>query len=621
MKNHRLHPIPLLLPISLSLPISHSRPLPFSFPFPLPLPFPLLRSLLLLLPAIFASLASTPLAAQDVTVMPPALFDSASAPGIPNQPDTPPALDKNWSPVIPGKLRATTEPGYVIFTQCLDEKGSRQAWGLNGSDAAYCDRSAFGQSEPPCAPAQKDGRPAASWSWLAVLYNPASASEKNADATPRLLKVAPIFVTLNQWLAFPECARVVRGSVEIDAAGAAKNPKLESNLSHVRAVRPAIERSLPQWRFAPARKNGQPVATRQPINFVLQMAPNPKARDKQPEVVIQPEPVYPDSMMQSDMVGSVMIAFVVDANGGVSEPKVLSSSNLNFELPAIDAVLRWKFKPGTKDGVPVSTRMAIPVAFTLSDDDNPFFKGKSTHDIPRLTKEQIAQLPEDLRYDVAPKAYGMIYPVYPYEMLRDGRKGEATVEMLVDARGDIRKATVTQATAPEFGQAALAACDYFGFHPARLKGKPTSTLVTLKQQFDNNIPSVTAADRAMLRLEKNTPEKIIGYNKLDSKPKPVFQRQPEFPLAARQEKLTEGNAVVEFLIDTEGKVRLPRVVSATHPSFGCMAVQAVSGWRYEPPMSEGRPVVARARVPFNFSSKGGKAAGDSGDIEAIQIEL
>jgi outer membrane biosynthesis protein TonB len=42
-------------------------------------------------------------------------------------------------------------------------------------------------------------------------------------------------------------------------------------------------------------------------------------------------------------------------------------------------------------------------------------------------------------------------------------------------------------------------------------------------------------------------------------------------------------------------------MSASEPAFGYAAIQAVAFWRFEPPLAKGKPVVVRARVPFNFN--------------------
>ncbi len=88
--------------------------------------------------------------------------------------------------------------------------------------------------------------------------------------------------------------------------------------------------------------------------------------------------------------------------------------------------------------------------------------------------------------------------------------------------------------------------------------------------------------------------------KLDLPVKVVSQRTPVFPLSV-QSRLTQGQAKLEFLIDEEGRVRLPRIVTAADPAFGYAAIQAVSAWRFEPPKASGKPVVARVRLPFEFN--------------------
>ena len=106
------------------------------------------------------------------------------------------------------------------------------------------------------------------------------------------------------------------------------------------------------------------------------------------------------------------------------------------------------------------------------------------------------------------------------------------------------------------------------------------------------------SERAALALERKHPERILKGRDLDHRLKPVITHSPCFPRGDL--KVDEGDAVVEFLVDEEGRVCVPRVVSASDPAFGYAAVQAVSTWRFEPPVSKGKPGVARVSVPFEF---------------------
>jgi len=577
----------------------------------LPNPRPFALALLTLALALTAA----PLNAQDVTVMPPAMFE------LPNRPAptcTPPSMPKIWKPEFPAKLRNTTEPGYVIVWQDIDENGKCLSYIPHGSNAVYEQSVRDAYFSQQNTPAQQDGKPVSSSSWVGVIFNPACASAKTPDATPRLLKVTPIFIASWQLKALPNESPMLRGTVAIAADGSATNLKLESSASYAQDVQPAIERSLTQWQFAPARKAGQPVAGTLTLGFVLSVAyaappttpstgdkitkpakQTSNAGDKPPEPVKQTQPVYPAAMRRSNMVGEVVVNFIVDTDGNVESPQIVRSNNPGFEQAALDCVLLWKFKPCLKNGKPVNTRTQVPIVFHLGDNDDV----RTAYTTPQPSKKQTAKMPEGLRYDIAPEARGVIYPVYPYEMFRNGKKGEATVAVFINSRGVVEQIAVAKETAPEFGYAALAACEYFEFNPALLGGKPTDAVITIRQKFDSDSPFVADEDRDMLRLEKKTPQKIIAASKLDAVPKRTVFRKPSFPLAAFAAGLTEGDAVVEFLIDTEGKVRLPRIVSGTHPSFGYRAVQTVANWRYEPPMSQGKPVVTRVRIPFHFSMK------------------
>jgi periplasmic protein TonB len=74
-------------------------------------------------------------------------------------------------------------------------------------------------------------------------------------------------------------------------------------------------------------------------------------------------PVYPAQQRQDKTSGKVLLEFVVDEKGVVSQVKVVQSSHAAFNQPAIDALRKWTFEPGLKDGKAVKVRMRIPLIF------------------------------------------------------------------------------------------------------------------------------------------------------------------------------------------------------------------------------------------------------------------
>jgi protein TonB len=45
----------------------------------------------------------------------------------------------------------------------------------------------------------------------------------------------------------------------------------------------------------------------------------------------------------------------------------VKSTNPEFEMAALQAVNKWKFRPGRKGGRAVPTRMQLPISFNLKD--------------------------------------------------------------------------------------------------------------------------------------------------------------------------------------------------------------------------------------------------------------
>jgi protein TonB len=88
--------------------------------------------------------------------------------------------------------------------------------------------------------------------------------------------------------------------------------------------------------------------------------------EKRPEPVSQVAPAYPSELRKAKIEGLVTLMFVLNEDGRVEDPRVESSSRPEFEKPALEAVKRWRFRPGMKDGQPVRTYIKYPIRFRVS---------------------------------------------------------------------------------------------------------------------------------------------------------------------------------------------------------------------------------------------------------------
>ena len=90
--------------------------------------------------------------------------------------------------------------------------------------------------------------------------------------------------------------------------------------------------------------------------------------DRPPTPTLRVPPAYPFEMRRAGLSGEVLVGFIVDASGGVRDAHVMRASRREFADEAMRAVRQWQFQPGRKNGVPVHTRMQVPLVFNLQAD-------------------------------------------------------------------------------------------------------------------------------------------------------------------------------------------------------------------------------------------------------------
>jgi protein TonB len=87
--------------------------------------------------------------------------------------------------------------------------------------------------------------------------------------------------------------------------------------------------------------------------------------DQIPVPIVQGRPQYPFEMRRAGISGSVTVDFIVDTSGNVQLAYAVSASQPEFEAFAVQAVAKWRFRPGKKGGRTVNTHMQVPIAFIL----------------------------------------------------------------------------------------------------------------------------------------------------------------------------------------------------------------------------------------------------------------
>lgn len=90
----------------------------------------------------------------------------------------------------------------------------------------------------------------------------------------------------------------------------------------------------------------------------------------------------------------------------------------------------------------------------------------------------------------------------------------------------------------------------------------------------------------------------------DRGPLPLVRVEPQYPPQAARKGL-EGWVRVQFTISTAGSIRDAVVVKSSDSVFERAAINAVSKWKYQPQMQEGKPVeTSGVQVVVRFRMEG-----------------
>ena len=84
-----------------------------------------------------------------------------------------------------------------------------------------------------------------------------------------------------------------------------------------------------------------------------------------PVLLSKTEPEYSEEARKAKHQGTVMLYVQIDPSGKATHIQVVKSLGLGLDEKAMEAVAKWKFQPGKKDGKPVTVEATIEVNFRL----------------------------------------------------------------------------------------------------------------------------------------------------------------------------------------------------------------------------------------------------------------
>jgi TonB family protein len=84
-----------------------------------------------------------------------------------------------------------------------------------------------------------------------------------------------------------------------------------------------------------------------------------------PKPIYTPEPQYSVPAKDLKIQGVCVLKAIIDKEGKVTKPELVTPLGAGLDEQAIAAIQKWKFKPATRNGQPVSVQMGLEMSFNF----------------------------------------------------------------------------------------------------------------------------------------------------------------------------------------------------------------------------------------------------------------
>ena len=307
---------------------------------------------------------------------------------------------------------------------------------------------------------------------------------------------------------------------------------------------------------------------------------------------------FPTKMRRWGLDGNVMMRSIVTETGALEQPLVQKSIHPAFEMAAVKGMMSMRMSPATIDGNVIPTSIGLPFSFMLTSSKQSTLSENAAFTFPK----QNSSKPEASQYDVAPEIMVVSLPAYPRALLQERITGSAKVSVVLDSLGSVQDVTVVEATHPDFGAATMAMMQNWQFAPALKAGKPVNVQFNFEHQFQFNQRDNGISDETLeaMRYLKSYPAEVYELSALDANPKLLYRPEAADPRKTLATADATDTVQIEFIIDREGGVQLPRIVSATNMELAWSVATVLQRWLFEVPKLKGSAVFARKEMLFEF---------------------
>jgi len=292
---------------------------------------------------------------------------------------------------------------------------------------------------------------------------------------------------------------------------------------------------------------------------------------------------YPDSAYKYNVQGRVVLKFIVNEDGSISDCKIEKGIGAGCDEEALKEVSSMpKWKAGMKNGLPVRVWTMLPVSFVLTK------KIDSIH-------TYVDQMPRP-DYDLNKFITG--YQKYIDSM--NSEKGNVIVRFVVSENGKPGQSVILQGTGDKLDNEALNIVNNMPpFRPGKQNGKPVKTYYTVDISFNAKSDSDFVSNKEDHKPKSNSLNKKQPIESDTSRH--LYPLDVHYPEFAKENNIT-GQVLIGFVVNEDGVVSDCSVLKGI--GGGCdeevvKAIRKMPTWK--PGKKDGKPIKMYFTLPFSFN--------------------
>jgi TonB family protein len=271
-------------------------------------------------------------------------------------------------------------------------------------------------------------------------------------------------------------------AVTVISCTSPKEKKSDADQEVVQQSQPASAPEIQVVTYAP-----QPKEVEQGEIFqVVEERPQFPGGDAELMKFLQQNVKYPKEAQEQGKQGRVIVQFVVNKDGSISNDTIVRSVDPSLDAEAVRIVRNMpNWTPGKQKGEPVRVRFTLPVTFRLSGD-----APKQAAEVKQAeaTGDEIFKVVEDRPQFPGGDAELMKFlqqnVKYPKEAQEQGKQGRVIVQFVVEKDGSITDAKVLKPVDPLLDAEALRIVNMMPkWTPGKQRGKAVRVYFTIPVTF------------------------------------------------------------------------------------------------------------------------------------------